>query len=90
MFNGAGADAQRFGHFSYFPWAAMIAGIAQQQRSGVDELGSRCLSAVRECFQPAAFFFGEGNLISGCHAPIIRQRKSMVNMRNVMCYTLLG
>jgi hypothetical protein len=47
----------------------MLADIAQQQRSGVDELGGRRLSAVRECFQPAAFFFGEGNFISGCQAP---------------------
>jgi hypothetical protein len=55
----------------------------------VDELGGRCLSAVRECFQPAAFFFGKGNLISGCHAPIIHQQKSVVNMRNVTCYIVL-
>ena len=68
----------------------MLAGIAQQQRSGVDELGGRRLSAVRECFQPAAFFFGKGNLISGCHAPIIHQQKSAVNMRNVTCYIVLG
>src|ERR1035437_5038378 len=67
----------------------MLAGIAQQQRSGVDELGGRRLSAVRECFQPAAFFFGEGNLISGCHAPIIHQRKSVVIIRNVTCYLVL-
>src|ERR1035437_5747171 len=68
----------------------MLASIAQQQRSGVDELRGRRLSAVRECFQPAAFFFGKGNLISGCHAPIINQQKSAVNMRNVTCYNVLG
>src|ERR1035437_198154 len=68
----------------------MLAGIAQQQRSGVDELGGRRLSAVRKCFQPAAFFFGKGNLISGCHAPIIHQQKSAVNMRNVTCYMVLA
>jgi len=68
----------------------MLAGIAQQQGSGVDELGGRCLSAVRECFQPAAFFFGEGNLIFGVHAPIIRQRKSAVNIRNVTCYMVFN
>jgi hypothetical protein len=45
---------------------------------------------VRECFQPAAFFFGKGNLISGCHAPIIHQQKSAVNMRNVTCYIILA
>ena len=67
----------------------MLAGIAQQQRSGVDELGGRRLSAVRECFQTAAFFFGKGNLISGCHAPIIHQQKSAVNMRTVTCYIVL-
>src|ERR1035437_9321497 len=67
----------------------MLASIAQQQRSGVDELRGRRRSAVRECFQPAAFFFGKGNLISGCHAPIIHQQKSAVNMRNVTCYIVL-
>src|ERR1022692_617508 len=68
----------------------MLAGIAQQQRSGVNELGGRRLSAVRECFQPAAFFFGEGNLISGCHASIIHQWKHTVNIRTITCYLVLG
>src|ERR1017187_8126388 len=68
----------------------MLAGIAQQQRSGVNELGGRRLSAVREGFQPAAFFFGEGNLISGCHTPIIRQQVRAVNIRNVTCYIVLA
>jgi hypothetical protein len=45
---------------------------------------------VRECFQSAAFFLGEGNLISGCHDPIIRQQRSEINMRTVTCYNILG
>ena len=49
----------------------MLAGIAQQQRPRMDELGGRRLAAARQCFQPAAFFFGECNFISGCHPPII-------------------
>jgi len=40
VFNGASAHAQGFGHFGYFPWAAMLAGTAQQQRSGVDNQGA--------------------------------------------------
>jgi hypothetical protein len=63
----------------------MLAGIAQQQRSGVDELGGRRLSAVRECFQPAAFFFGKGNLISGCHARTVRKLAFAVDSRESGC-----
>jgi len=48
----------------------MLASIAQQQqRSGVNELGGRRLSAVRECFQPTAFFFVRGTLYRGAMPP---------------------
>ena len=56
---------------------------------GIPQPRGRRLSAARKCFQPAAFCFGKGNHISGCHAPIIQQQKSAVNMRNVTCYIVL-
>ena len=48
--------------------------IAEQQCPGMDKFGGRGLAAARQRFQLAAFFFGEGNSISGCHPPIIHQQ----------------
>ena len=69
MFNGAGGDAQRFGHLGDFPGAALRSGIAEQQRSRMDKLGGGGLPAVRQCLQLTAFVFSECDFISGCHAP---------------------
>ena len=75
MFDRARGDAQRFGHVGDFPGAAVRSGIAQQQRARMDKLGSRGLAAVRQPFQLAAFIFGEGNFITGFHAPSFTKKQ---------------
>jgi hypothetical protein len=56
----------------------------------MDKLGGRRLAAARQCFQQTAFFLGECNFISWYHPPIIHHGMTGVNMRNIMCYVILG
>src|ERR1019366_1607296 len=90
MFDGARSDAQCFGHVGDFPGVAEWSGIAQQQRAGMDKRGGRCLAAARQTFQSTALIFAECNSITGCHSPIIHQETPGVNMRNSLCYVVLG
>src|ERR1039458_5248815 len=56
----------------------------------MDKRVGRCLAAARQSFQSAAFILAECNSITGCHAPIIYQETSYVNMRNILYYMVLA
>ena len=57
----------------------------------MDKLGGRRLAAVRQGFKLTAFFFGEGNSISRCHAPHHSSRNEGYQYANynVLHYTRL-
>jgi len=91
MLDGAGSDAQCLGDVGDFPRVAKLSGIAQQQCPRMNELCGGCLAVARQLFELAALLLRESDSISGCfHPPIFHYGHPLVNMRNIMCYKILG